>query len=319
VSHKIRKTIVGSLPRLDNSLEASIERAVDLQLRYGLDIVTEGEQRGDMINYFDQIPGLMGRDGKVGVIGRIRQPHHVEDLHKLKDFKLVREHLKQKRIENVEVKIGVTGPTTLGLTCASTQLKDYKSVADLELYEDLGSALKPLIDELLRLDAYVQIDEPGISAKFQDPHQSTRIINEVVRDLKQYRRGSGRLSVHVCGNLTRTPGLFGLLNELDVDVLSLAFGGKAEGQNFELLSDNVLNRSGKRIGFGCLSVTSSTIDAVEPVPNVVKLLNDGISKIGVERLAYVHPNCGLRNTSLNVAQEILERMKASVEEITRAK
>jgi len=318
VSYQIKKTIVGSLPRLDDSLEASIERAVDLQLRYGLDIVTEGEQRADMISYFDQIPGLTGRDGKVGVTGRISRPNHVEDLYKLRDFKLVTEYLKQKKMEN-GVKIGVTGPTTLGLTCATTQLKDYKSVADLELYEDLASALKPLIDELLRLDAYVQIDEPGISAKFLDPLQATKIINEIAGDLKQYRRGSGKLSVHVCGNLTRTPELFGLLNGLDVDVLSLAFGGKTEGQNVGLLSDSVFDRSGKKIGFGCISVTSSTINAIEPAENVVKLLKDGIRKIGIERLAYVHPNCGLRNTPLNITEQILDRMKTSVEEAERTK
>lgn len=309
------KAAVGSVPRLDDSLEKSIEKAIGIQLRHGLDIVTDGEQRTDMIGYFEQIPGLTQSDGKVGVTGRIRQPIHVEELHKLKDFSFARKCLRDKGVQDVGLKAEVTGPTTLGFTCATTKLKGYRSIVDLELYRDLASALRPLIDELLRLDAYVQIDEPGVSAKFLDPVHSVTLINEIVKDLKHFDRGKGKLSVHVCGDITKTAGLFGLLTELDVDILSLAFGGRVEGRNLELLSDEKFRKSGKRLGFGCLSATSPTTDSVEPVQEVVELLNKGIRKVGFEKLAYVHPNCGLRNTPLDVTEEIFSRMKVSVEQI----
>ena len=311
----IKKAAVGSLPRLDDSLEKSIEKAINIQLRHGLDVITDGEQRSDMIGYFEQIPGLTRSDGKVGVSGRIRRPIHVEESHKLKDFSFARKCLRDKGNEDVGLKVEVTGPTTLGFTCATTKLKGYKSVADLELYRDLASALRPLIDELLRLDAYVQIDEPGLSAKFLDPVQAITLINEIVKDLKYFERGKGRLSVHVCGDVTKTAGLFSLLIGLDVDILSLAFGGKVEGRNLELLSDEKFIKSKKQLGFGCLSVTSPTIDSIEPVQEVVELLNKGVRKVGFEKLAYVHPNCGFRNTPLDVTEEILSRMKVSVEQV----
>jgi methionine synthase II (cobalamin-independent) len=312
----IKKTIVGSLPRLDDSLAQSIERAIDIQCRYGLDIVTDGEQRTDMIGYFEQIPGLTRSGAKVGVSGRIHRPNHVEDSHKLKDYTFARKYLDDKGMKDVELKVEITGPTTLGFTCATTQLKGYSSVADLELYRDLASALQPLIDELLRLGAYVQIDEPGLSAEFVDPVQATAFINDMVADLKHFERGTGKLSVHVCGDLTKGQRLFDLLTKLDVDILSFAFGGKVEGRNLELLSNNTISNSGKRLGFGCISVASPNINSIEPVQEVVKLLNEGIQRIGVERLAYVHPNCGLRNTPLDVTEEILSRMRTSVEQVS---
>jgi methionine synthase II (cobalamin-independent) len=271
-----------------------------------------------MISYFDQIPGLTLCDGKVGVTGRIHPPSQVEDFQKLKDFAFARRYLQSKRVENTELKAGVTGPTTLGFICASTQLKGYRSIADPELYRDVASALLPLIDELLRLGAYVQIDEPGFSAGFLDPFEAAGLINKIVADSKHFEKGSGRLSVHVCGDLTKSPRVFDALTRVDADILSLAFAGKLERRNLQLLSKDEFLNSGKKLGFGCLSVASRAIDLIEPVNEIARLLNEGIRRIGVERLAYVHPDCGLRNTPLSVTEEILERLRISVEEITHA-
>ena len=312
----IKKTIVGSLPRLDDSIELSIKKAIDLQLRHGLDIVTDGEQRSDMINYFEQIPGLTRSGSKLGVTGKVHPPSRVDELYKFKDFDFARRYLHSKG-NDAGLKVEITGPTTLGFTCATTGLKGYRSVADLELYQDFASALRPLIDELLRLGAYVQIDEPGISAKFVDPVQSTTIMNDIVRDLKHFERGSGRLSVHVCGDLTRTSGLFNLLTTLDVDILSLAFVGKVEAPNLKLLSKEAFRDSGKKLGYGFIPTTYPSVSAIASVQEVTKLLNEGIQRIGAENLAYVHPNCGLRNTSVEVTEEILARMKVSVEQVER--
>ncbi|RLI35481.1 hypothetical protein DRO66_07210, partial [Candidatus Bathyarchaeota archaeon] len=58
----IERTVIGSFPRWADSLEKSIEEIVNLQLHYGIDMITDGEQRGGMIKYFEQIPGLERTD-----------------------------------------------------------------------------------------------------------------------------------------------------------------------------------------------------------------------------------------------------------------
>ena len=311
----IRKTVIGSFPRLDDSPEASIRKVIDLQLKHGLDIVADGEQRCGMIDYFDQIPGLSRIDGRLQVTGRIHPPSQIEKLHKLRDFTVARRYLDEKGLEHVGLKVAVTGPTTLGLTCASAGLSAYKSVADIELYRDLAVALEPLIDELLRVGAVVQIDEPGISAGFVDPAQATGLINEIVADLKHHQKGRGRLSVHVCGDLTRIGRLFSSLTELNVDILSFAFKGRVEERNIRLLSDRAFIDSEKKLGLGCISVASTNLESVDSVREVAEFLNDCIRKIGANRIAYVHPNCGLKNTPLDVAEEILRRMGMAIEQV----
>ncbi|MBS7623013.1 hypothetical protein KEJ39_04985, partial [Candidatus Bathyarchaeota archaeon] len=59
----LRKTVVGSFPRLPFGIDQAIRAVIDLQLQAGMDIVSDGEQRADMITYFKEIPGL-GRCAK---------------------------------------------------------------------------------------------------------------------------------------------------------------------------------------------------------------------------------------------------------------
>jgi methionine synthase II (cobalamin-independent) len=53
---QIEKTVVGSFPKSDSPVEKAIREIVDLQLNYGIDLITDGEQRSNMIQYFEQIP-----------------------------------------------------------------------------------------------------------------------------------------------------------------------------------------------------------------------------------------------------------------------
>ena len=54
----IETTVVGSFPELDSPLENALTEIVDFQLHYGISLITDGEQRSNMIQYFEQIPGL---------------------------------------------------------------------------------------------------------------------------------------------------------------------------------------------------------------------------------------------------------------------
>jgi len=315
VPHSIQKTVIGSFPRLEDRLEGAIERAIDIQLGQELEIVSDGEQRADMISYFEQIPGLVRDNKGLGIAERIRPLDRVEGFHKLKDFLHARSYLDRKGKKNVGLKVGITGPVTLGFTCAMNKLSGYRNVGDRDLYSDLVRALRPLIDELLRLDAYVQLDEPGLSAGFMDPVQAAVLINEMISDLDYAKRGSGKLGIHVCGDLTRIPSLFNQLMKTEVDVVSLAFAGEAERRNLQLISEDAFVEHEKWLGLGCIPVTSLTIGSVSPVQDVVELLNQGTKKVSPKRIAYVHPDCGLRNTPLDVAEKILERMRLAARTI----
>jgi len=53
---QIETTVVGSFPKSDSPVEKAIREIVDLQLNYRIDLITDGEQRSNMIQYFEQIP-----------------------------------------------------------------------------------------------------------------------------------------------------------------------------------------------------------------------------------------------------------------------
>ncbi len=91
---RIIKTVVGSFPRVHTDIEKSIKAVVDLQLRYGIDIVSDGEQRTDMISYFSQeLPGLKYEKDKSHIIGKISELENLEEFSKIKDLNLVQEYL----------------------------------------------------------------------------------------------------------------------------------------------------------------------------------------------------------------------------------
>ena len=67
----IEKTVVGSFPRPAGSLNKAIEEIVNLQLHYGIDLITDGEPRNNMIQYFEQIPGLQRLGDSLRIAGKI--------------------------------------------------------------------------------------------------------------------------------------------------------------------------------------------------------------------------------------------------------
>ena len=73
---------------------------IDLQLRYGIDVVTDGEQRADMITYFEQIPGLARGGRGLRVSGKIKtdgRPRRAST--RSVDYALVESYLAPRRAE----------------------------------------------------------------------------------------------------------------------------------------------------------------------------------------------------------------------------
>ncbi len=306
---KFLKTTVGSLPPKKLPIEEAIRWAVDTQLKHGLDIISDGEQRADMISYFSMFPGLAVSSKGVYIKSRVSPLEDQKTFSKIKDFHFVRDYLDKLKQQNIDVKVTVTGPITLGFACAVNDTGDYRSVGNHDLYLDFAYALSPLMGEIAQTDCYLQIDEPSLSIGVMNPKESIRIVNEALRGLST-SFSEKRLSVHICGQLNQK-----LVNEivkLNTPVLSLAFSAPEVKRNIDFFSKSVLRENAKRIGVGCISVQAKEREDVEQSEKIIKRLKEIEGKIGVERIAYLHPDCGLRDNSEEVADLILERLASSV-------
>jgi 5-methyltetrahydropteroyltriglutamate--homocysteine methyltransferase len=302
-------TVIGSFPLKRLPLEDAIRWAVDLQLKHGIDLVTDGEQRSDMIGYFGSFSGLgMGPHG-LCVRARVLPSEDPGSCVKLGDWQFVRDYLRAKKRKDVRMKITVTGPVTLGFSCAMNGLEYYSSVADARLYSDFADALNPLILEIAGTGCYLQVDEPSLSARVMDSKEAVKVVNRSLAGLSSELYNREKLSVHVCGELNA--GLFNDFMKLDAPVLSLAFSSPNVGRNLGVISRRVLSSGQKRLGVGCVSVQAIRGEQVDRPDSVLSRLETVVQRIGKDRIAFLHPDCGLKNTGEEAVEPILERLSSS--------
>ncbi|MFC1506957.1 hypothetical protein ACFLQ6_07800 [Thermoproteota archaeon] len=310
----LKKTVIGSFPKLQMPIEEAIKKIIDLQLRNRIDIISDGEQRTDMITYFQDIPGLISAPKGLSVGSKITPPEDASKTLKIRDFRYAQNYLKELKIDNVFLKTAITGPITLGLTCATSGLKYYSGFNDLKLYQDLSEALRPVISELLRRGSFVQLDEPGLSAGYMEPIKALDILENLISQVSHEKEHSGALSVHICGSLERSPKLLeGLLKLNDLDVVSLGFSGPKEQRNIKLLSKSIFHEKAK-LGVGCVYNLAINENDVDENQEILERINEISSRIGKENVVYAHPDCSLRNVTPNVAEFILERLSEAVDE-----
>jgi len=297
-----KRTVIGSFPSriAELGLDGAIKWAVDLQLKYGIQVVTDGEQRGNIIDYFEQIPGLGRRFGRPAIIGKIKPVEDLDNFPKISDCRKVLEYLESLGVRGVEVKVTVTGPVTLGFTYGMGGLGPYSSILDERLYLDLAYALNPLIEKAVKIGCYIQVDEPGLAGRFLPPGIAGRILDEFFGSIKSKKE----VILHVCGSLSDIPNLYDMLLKLQVDVLSLAFSGRREETNLQMISREAFEEHGKKLGAGFISNTE-----VEPVERTLRRLRVISDKVGIENIAYLHPDCGFRGTPLDIVKDILKNMK----------
>jgi 5-methyltetrahydropteroyltriglutamate--homocysteine methyltransferase len=297
---RFRTTVIGSLPEFEhNRLEDKIKAAVDFQVDVGIDIVSDGEQRSDMITYMaSDLPGLKVVNGKARISGPIRAPDDLEEVGKVRDVIIAKDYINERGY-NVGLKVSVTGPVTLGFACALAGLGPYKSLTDEQLYHDLSVSLRTILERLTKEDVMIQLDEPGLSAGFLRPSIA---IPHIERALEGINPRS--TSLHVCGKL-RGELFDHLLSLKGVTALSLEFGGATENIN---LLEGLALRAGKLIGVGCVKVRALNTEEVDSVERVVNVLRQVVNKIGPQRVKFVHPDCGLRNLNRNVAWKILNNL-----------
>jgi 5-methyltetrahydropteroyltriglutamate--homocysteine methyltransferase len=277
-------TVVGSYPvvreggvsSLVNPLRSAMKRAVEDQISAGIDIISDGQVRGDMVGAFtSRLPGIRGQE----VVGKVLPA----------DAPITAADVRYARRKTPLVKGIVTGPTTLAHALhLSTPLYRNRE----ELVPDLATALaleaRALQEEGI---AVLQIDEPILSTGMGDLEVAKKAIGIIAGQV------SVPVCLHVCGNLG---SVMDALLGFPVQVLDFEFA-KNPG-NIEIISGKDLG--GRMIGFGCVDSSSPV---VEPVETILSLIRAGMELFGPERIL-IDPDCGLRMHTRDTAYAKLSHM-----------
>lgn len=278
-----------------NHYNLAIEDAVINQLNAGIDIVSDGQVRGDMVTSFAKfIPGMKVEGTSTTIFSKIK-PHYKPITTKDIAYaqKILKTHISQlpeETIQNKGVKGLITGPSTI---VYSSRIESfYKSKNDAIL--DLASALKFEAESLEKQGVnYIQIDEPFLSTGMVNMTVAKKAMEIITKNLKI------PIAMHVCGDLKE---VFNDLTKFNIDILDCEFAGN--NINIEVLEENANLLKGKKLGFGCLDTTLNQVDDKE---KTIKLIERGINAIGKENII-LDPDCGMRKLDKNIAFKKLELM-----------
>ncbi|MGB9717784.1 MAG: hypothetical protein ACPL4E_05015 [Thermoproteota archaeon] len=297
---RLTTTVIGSLPRLHEDLRKAIRLAVDLQVETGIDIVSDGEQRTDMLSYLsNSMHGVATVGEKICLTGRIKPVANIEESFKVVDFLEARRHIVEKGYSN-SLKVSVTGPVTFGFSAAVKNAGPYGNVRNMELYNDVALVVNKIARLIQSYDGLIQIDEPGVSAGFLDPDKILEPLSVATEglDLKL-------TSMHVCGKLNPKT-IKSLSATRNVGTLSLEFAGSPG--NIDLLARSIIEESQKKIGVGCMKVNVLSKDDLTTSEKALEIIRKVVSRISCENIAFIHPDCGLRRTKLDLAALILKNL-----------
>ncbi len=291
-SDKIRSSL-----GLYDPYKLAIEETVKLQLKTGIDIVADGQVRGDMVGSFVRhIPGFSYEQNSSVIVGMIKQP--MVDI-TVSDIKFAMSVLK-KEIDNYgfseeeKAKKGVkgiiTGPSTI---VHSSRIESF--------YKDRNSAIiataHALRREMEAIDKsgakYIQIDEPFLSTGMVDLKTASEAIAILSEGIEI------PVAMHVCGNLN---DVFKDLTKFPIDYLDCEFAGN--NVNIGILEENADLLKGKKLGFGCLDSASNSVDEAKEVKSLVER---GIALMGKDNI-FLDPDCGLRKVDIPIAENKLKIM-----------
>ena len=294
INKVLATTVVGSYPvvksgglrSLFDPLHSAVETAVADQVLAGIDIISDGQVRGDMIGAFSShLAGIKGQE----VIGKV-QPASSPITTGDTKFAIA----KAPKVKGI-----ITGPTTLahGLHLGTPM---YRNKEELAL--DLAAAL---VVEARSLEAagvtLIQIDEPILSTGVADLAVAKQAIELIVASVRI------PTCMHVCGNLSEV--IDGIL-AINVNVLDFEFSKNPK--NLELFRSRDL--AGRMIGYGCVDSSSDTVESVSEIKTRIEK--------GVEvfdpRTMLIDPDCGMRMRTREVAFWKLKNMCEAAREVRLA-
>jgi 5-methyltetrahydropteroyltriglutamate--homocysteine methyltransferase len=290
----MRTTVIGSYPLRHEDLgEQAIVRAVEEQVSAGVELVSDGQTRSDMISaYAGVLDGVELRpepgssEKKLHIVGKValRDPSLFVEDYLLAD---------RTAAGRADVKAIVTGPVTLAFSSV-LDTKAYAGYRDRSLHMDLSEALLGIALALGKAGAeHFQIDEPYFTVGVP-----MDIAREAVQNIATNLQGE--VALHVCGDVSKV--FDQLLDFKGIGILSHAFAGTPS--NLALVSRSRLERAGKKLGFGCVDSASDVVESPEAVANLLQL---GMRLAGKTNLV-LHPDCGLRGLPHDAARAKLEVM-----------
>ncbi len=291
ISKLLPTTVVGSYPVVTaggflsfvNPLRHAVEVAVADQIEAGVDIISDGQVRGDMIQAFtSRLPGIRGQR----VVGKVQPAQKPITLADTKYA--ISRHPKVKGI--------LTGPSTLA-HALKVETSYYRSREEVVL--DLAQALAV---EAQRLQAagvtIVQIDEPIFSTGAAEMAVGREAVNAIASVLRV------PTCLHVCGGLGQVVD-----DILKTNVSILDFEFSVNPANLEVLSEKDLK--GRLVGYGCVD---SSDPGVESVRTIRRRIERGIDVFSA-RSMLVDPDCGLRMQHREAALGKLKNMVVAAGEL----
>lgn len=287
-------TVTGSYPAGDLPLRRAVQRAVEDQIAAGVELIADGQVRGDMVATFaERIPGFqLADDGRWEVIAALDRPAMpVAAI----DYALAR----RLAAGRAAVKGVVTGPITLAAASRVAGGAPYLGPYDPSLIMRLADIQAHEVAALVAAGAeVVQIDEPALAT---EPGRVIpwELVENALRDLAAIPAFP---MLHVCGDV----------RPIARELLALPFAALAvEGSRLDNLSaidPDELEFTGACLSFGCIDTQS---DQVEPVALVRERIHAATRIILPQRL-WISPDCGLRLLSPHVAKAKLANMVAAV-------
>ncbi|MEW5976076.1 MAG: cobalamin-independent methionine synthase II family protein [Acidobacteriota bacterium] len=305
---------LSALPSEQARLDAT--RVVfDIQRQAGIDVPTDGElyrfdvnhpDTNGMIDYFIRpmagIRTQMGRSdwedfGRLETMTFRRKPAGVVEgdigqgaLNLLADCETAAE------VASGPFKFTVTSPYMLSRTLLD---KHYGNFADLTLAiaEVLARQVKDLPCSC------VQVDEANITGNPSDGRLAAKAINTVLRQVQVEK------AVHLCfGNYGgqviqkgHWQALIDFLNSLEVDHLVLETAHRPPDDL------DALKEVEPRIAMG-VGVIDVKVNQVESPDEVARRIEQAESKLGRERLRWLHPDCGFWMLKRSVADRKIEAL-----------
>jgi 5-methyltetrahydropteroyltriglutamate--homocysteine methyltransferase len=271
------------LRSLFDPLHSAVETAVADQIGAGIDIISDGQVRGDMITAFaSKLPGVRDQD----VIGKIQPAAGAITV----------TDTKYALSKFPKVKGIITGPSTLahGLHISTPM---YRNKEELAL--DLAAAL---IVEARSLETagvtLLQIDEPILSTGIADlaiGKQAVEMIASAVRI---------PVCMHACGNIAN---VIDEILKYNVSVLDFEFSNNQA--NLDIISRRDL--TGKMLGYGCVD---SSMEDIETVPEIRKRIEKAVEYFD-PKILLIDPDCGLRMRSRESAYWKLKNMCDAAKEV----
>lgn len=311
MSNQLKTTVVGSYPvpewLKDSPSPAALNDAMrlvlDVQERAGVDVIGDGElgrwdlQRREPAGMVERFVRPMAgvqtgltrsqRDAFLAdsaTAYRAKAPGVVVDQLGDGDLDLLQEYRQAKALTSHPLKFTLTSPYMLAKVVVDDHYHDLQRLA--------MSFADVLAEQLKSIDAdVIQIDEPHLPGH---PDESQLAADSINRVLDAAEPGVSR-AVHLCfgnfgGQMIQQGDyrkLIGFLNLLHCDhvVLETTRRSESEVESLGQIDDRI------GLGLGVIDVKDLQVESPEMVASRIERL---AGLLGVDRLQYVHPDCGLQ-------------------------